>query len=71
MPGLWHRISRISLMRQRVGRVQMAHGDLLPPFCFDYARPRHRLLLGNHKRYLSLGSYQVFSLVNPPPLTLQ
>ncbi len=71
MPELWHRISRISLMRQMVGRVQMAQGDLLPPFCFDYARPRHRLLLGNQKRYLTLGFYQVFSLVNIPPEILQ
>ncbi|MFI5331412.1 MAG: hypothetical protein ACHQ2F_10345 [Desulfobaccales bacterium] len=71
MPGLWHRISRISLRRQRVGRVQMAQGDLLPPFCFDYARPRHRLLLGNPKRYLTLGFYQVFILDQVPPAILQ
>ena len=71
MPELWHRISRISLMRQRVGRVQTAQGDLLPPFFIDYARPRHRLRLGNQKRYLSLGTYQFFSLVNVPPAILQ
>ena len=70
MPELWHRISRIPLMRQRVGRVQTAQGDVLPPFFFDYARPRHRLLLRNQKRYLTLGFYQVFSLVNVPPAIL-
>jgi hypothetical protein len=58
-------------MRQRVGRVQMAQGDLLPPFFFDYTKPDHRLFYKHKKRILSLDFYQVFSLVNPPPLTLQ
>lgn len=58
-------------MRQRVGRVQMAQENILPPFFFDYARPRHGLLLGNRKRYLTLGFYQVFSLVKLPPALLQ
>jgi hypothetical protein len=71
MPELWHRISGISLRRQRVGRVRRAQGDLLPlDFC-DYARPDHRFLDKKKQRFLSLGSYQVFSLVNVPPLTLQ
>lgn len=69
MPEMWLRVPRISLMRAQVRRIRMAQGELFPPFVYDYAKPRRSLLGRSRKNYLSLGSYQVFSLVNVPPGT--
>jgi hypothetical protein len=55
-------------MKGRLARVKTAQG--VPPSFFNYTKPDHRFFK-NKKRILSLGFYQVFSLVNVPPSILQ